>query len=79
MVRSFAKGWGRNFSAMWIDPSIDYVIFQRCTKSSWTMCRTLVRVFRTLYYQVEETRVVVIGLFHTSDPQSWQDRVKEAE
>lgn len=30
-----------------------------------------------LYYQVEETRVVVIGVFHTSrDPQTWQDRVK---
>lgn len=29
-----------------------------------------------LYYQVEESRVVVVGLFHTSrDPQTWQDRV----
>ena len=31
-----------------------------------------------LYYQVEEARVVVVGLFHTSrDPQSWQDRLDE--
>jgi toxin ParE1/3/4 len=31
-----------------------------------------------LYYQVEESRVVVVGLFHTSrDPQAWQDRLEE--
>ena len=31
-----------------------------------------------LYYQVEETRVVVLGLFHTRrDPQTWQDRVDQ--
>jgi toxin ParE1/3/4 len=41
--------------------------------------RKLLRTFPYfLYYQVEERRVVVIGLFHTSrDPQSWQDRVEE--
>jgi toxin ParE1/3/4 len=31
-----------------------------------------------LYYQVEDSRVAVIGLFHTSrDPQIWQDRIEE--